>query len=82
MPVDIRNEIMPLKKVLLHRPGKEIENLTPKYLEQLLFDDIPWLEEAQKEHDVFAKILQDNGAKVIYLDDLTLDILQISSNDF
>lgn len=46
--INVTSEIKPLKKVLLHRPGKEIENLTPEYLERLLFDDIPFLEVAQK----------------------------------
>ena len=54
MGINVTSEIKPLKKVLLHRPGKEIENLTPEYLERLLFDDIPFLEVAQKEHDTFA----------------------------
>ena len=76
MGVHIRNEIMPLKKVLLHRPGKEIENLTPEYLERLLFDDIPWLEEAQKEHDAFAQVLRENGTEVVYLADLAAAVLQ------
>ncbi|MEH6944585.1 arginine deiminase [Bacillus sp. JJ722] len=75
MGVVVRNEIMPLKKVLLHRPGKEIENLTPEYLERLLFDDIPWLEKAQSEHDAMAKVLQENGVEVVYLDDLTAEVL-------
>ncbi len=44
MGINVTSEIKPLKKVLLHRPGKEIENLTPEYLERLLFDDIPFLE--------------------------------------
>ena len=37
------SEIGRLKKVLLHRPGAELENLMPEYLERLLFDDIPYL---------------------------------------
>ena len=37
------SEIGRLKKVMLHRPGKELENLMPEYLERLLFDDIPYL---------------------------------------
>lgn len=41
-------EIGPLRKVLLHRPGRELENLMPDYLERLLFDDIPYLKLAQK----------------------------------
>ena len=42
------SEIVRLKKVLLHRPGGELENLMPEYLERLLFDDIPYLKEAQQ----------------------------------
>ncbi len=37
----VTSEIGKLKKVVLHRPGYELENLTPKWLNQLLFDDIP-----------------------------------------
>lgn len=76
MGVLVRSEIQPLKKVLLHRPGFEVENLTPEYLERLLFDDIPWLEEAAKEHDAFAQILRDNGVEVVYLEDLTAEVLK------
>ena len=42
------SEIGRLKKVLLLRPGGELENLMPEYLERLLFDDIPYLKEAQQ----------------------------------
>ena len=65
--INVTSEIKPLKKVLLHRPGKEIENLTPEYLERLLFDDIPFLEVAQKEHDSFADTLRFSNA---YLDSI------------
>lgn len=60
------SEIGKLNKVLLHRPGKELEALTPGTLSRLLFDDIPYLAAAQKEHDVFAQLLRDNGVEVIY----------------
>ena len=42
-PINVKSEIAPLKKVLLHRPGAELLNLTPDTLERLLFDDIPFL---------------------------------------
>lgn len=64
------SEIGPLKKVMLHRPGRELENLMPEYLERLLFDDIPYLKVAQAEHDAFAQCLRENGAEVVYLKDL------------
>lgn len=78
--INVKSEIKPLKKVLLHRPGKELLNLTPDTLERLLFDDIPYLEVAQKEHDEFASILRDNGVEVVYLEDLMTDVLNISSD--
>jgi len=64
------SEIGRLRKVMLHRPGRELENLMPEYLERLLFDDIPYLKVAQAEHDAFAQCLRDNGADVLYLRDL------------
>ena len=59
--INVRSEIGPLKKVLLHRPGNELLNLTPDTLTRLLFDDIPFLPDAQKEHDEFANILKTNS---------------------
>ena len=60
------SEIGKLNKVLLHRPGEELESLTPATLERLLFDDIPYLKVAQEEHDRFAEVLRENGVEVIY----------------
>ncbi|WP_330409814.1 arginine deiminase, partial [Romboutsia maritimum] len=75
MGIRVTSEIKPLKKVLLHKPGEEIENLTPEYLERLLFDDIPFLEVAQKEHDAFAEILRNNGVEVVYLHELAAEVI-------
>ena len=66
------SEIGRLRRVLLHRPGGELENLMPEYLERLLFDDIPYLKEAQEEHDAFADCLRQSGVEVVYLTDLVL----------
>ena len=73
--IHVTSEIGKLKKVLLHRPGRELLNLTPDTLERLLFDDIPFLKVAQEEHDAFAKILRDNGVEVVYLEDLMAETL-------
>lgn len=69
------SEIGRLKKVMLHRPGQELENLMPEYLERLLFDDIPYLKEAQQEHDAFAECLRQCGVEVVYLTDLVVESL-------
>ena len=76
MAISVTSEIKPLKKVLLHQPGEEIENLTPEYLERLLFDDIPYLEIAREEHDIFAQVLRDNGVEVVYLHELVAEVLK------
>lgn len=73
--LNVYSEIGRLKTVLLHRPGKEIENLTPDLLDRLLFDDIPFLEIARQEHDAFADILRSNGVEVLYLEELAAEAL-------
>jgi len=75
--LNVYSEIGKLKTVLLHRPGKEIENLTPDLMDRLLFDDIPYLEVARQEHDAFAKILSDNGVEVLYLEDLAAEAIEM-----
>jgi arginine deiminase len=76
--IHVTSEIGKLKRVLLHRPGNELLNLTPDSLSRLLFDDIPYLPEAQKEHDEFAQVLRDNGVEVVYLEDLVTEALDTS----
>lgn len=74
-PIRVESEIGTLKKVLLHRPGKELEYLCPDSLSRLLFDDIPYLKAAQAEHDRFAALLRENGVEVCYLEDLAAQTL-------
>lgn len=78
--INVTSEIKPLKKVLLHRPGRELLNLTPDTLSELLFDDIPYLKVAQAEHDEFATILEDNGIEVVYLEELMAETLDLNPN--
>ncbi len=75
MPIQVRSEILPLKRVLLHRPGLELEHLVPDTLERLLFDDIPYLKGAQTEHDRFAEVLAQNNVEVVYLSELVAETL-------
>jgi arginine deiminase len=75
MAICVKSEIGKLKKVLIHRPGGELEHLTPDYLSTLLFDDIPYLKRAQLEHDSFAQTLRNCGVEVVYLCDLVTQAL-------
>lgn len=69
-PLHVISEIGKLNSVVLKRPGKEIENLTPGNMKRLLFDDIPYLKAMQEEHDAFADVLRDNDVEVLYLEKL------------
>lgn len=78
MMIHVTSEIKKLKKVLVHRPGKELLNLTPDTLGRLLFDDIPYLKVAIQEHDEFCQILRDNDIEVVYLEDLMAETLDLN----
>ncbi|RMC38740.1 arginine deiminase [Lactobacillus sp. ESL0236] len=77
--INVNSEIGKLKTVLLKRPGAEVENITPDTMENLLFDDIPYLKIAQEEHDYFAETLRKNGVETLYIDDLAVGALGQSS---
>ena len=76
--VKVFSEIGKLNKVLLHEPGEELENLTPKYLGELLFDDIPYLPLAKREHQAFANAFKKEGIEVVYLVDLVAEAIDSS----
>ena len=75
--LNVTSEIGNLKAVLLHKPGRELERLTPDHLRELLFDDIPWLRRMRVEHDEFADVLRKRGAAVYYVEELLAQVLEI-----
>ena len=70
MPLQVYSEIGRLRRVLLHRPGLEIDRMVPAMMEHLLFDDILDGEEARQEHDTFRTLLERLGVET--LDAVTL----------
>ncbi|MFF2721907.1 arginine deiminase family protein [Streptomyces sp. NPDC058011] len=64
---DISSETGRLRRVLVHRPGAELERLVPGNHRDLLFDEIPWLPAAQREHDAFTDSLRREGVTVVPL---------------
>ncbi|MFP4456744.1 MAG: arginine deiminase [Clostridia bacterium] len=71
----VESEIGTLEAVILHRPGKEMERLTPDTLKESLFEDIPWVKQMQIEHDGFAQVLEENDTKIYYVEDLLKEVL-------
>ncbi len=73
----MQSEIGELQRVLVHRPGRELERITPSNRDELLFDDILWTERAQEEHDAFTEVLADRGVHVEELQTLLGEALDV-----
>ncbi|WP_319446802.1 MULTISPECIES: arginine deiminase [unclassified Mycobacterium] len=69
------SEVGTLRVVILHRPGAELQRLTPRNNDALLFDGLPWVAKAQQEHDAFADVLRSRGVEVLLLGDLLTEAL-------
>jgi arginine deiminase len=70
------SEVGTLGVVILHRPGAELQRLTPRNNDALLFDGLPWVAKAQREHDAFADLLRSRGVEVLLLSDLLAEALK------
>lgn len=68
--IHITSETGRLRRVLLSRPGRELDSLHPFMLDEMLFRDTPFTPQAQDEHDSFSNILRECGVEVMYLRDL------------
>jgi arginine deiminase len=76
---DVRSETGRLRRVLVHRPGRELDRLTPGNAADLLFDDVVWPDIAREEHDTLVATLTRAGAEVLYLGDLLAGALCVGS---
>jgi arginine deiminase len=74
--VYIGSEINKLERVLLHRPGSELAKITIDNKDELLIDEIIWVERAASDHEAFAALLRENGVEVIYFQDCLADIME------
>lgn len=71
----VPDEISPLRRVIVHRPGPEMQRLTPDTRERFLFDEVLWLDRARAQHDEFTALLRREGAEVLELTELLQDVL-------
>ncbi len=72
------SEVGKLRKVMVHRPGLELQRLTPSNHDDLLFDDVLWVERAQYEHDQFVARMRERGVEVYLLTELLGEALAAS----
>ncbi len=77
MKLKLHSEFGTLRRVIMHRPGGEIERLTPQNSSELLFEDVPFLEAMQKEHDEFSTLIKYAAdAKVYRLRQLLMEVIK------
>ena len=74
----VHSEVGRLRKVMVHRPDLSLQRLTPSNHDELLFDDVLWVERAQHEHDQFVARMRERGVEVFLLVDLLAEALAAS----
>jgi len=72
----VDSEVGQLRTVLMHRPGLELQRITPRHSDRLLFGSLPWVSKARQEHDMLCQVLRDEGVQVLYLTELLQDCLE------
>jgi len=78
IPYGVHSEVGKLRKVIVHRPDLSLQRLTPSSHDELLFDDVLWVEQAQREHDAFVALMRGRGTEVFYVHDLLAETLAAS----
>ena len=74
----VHSEVGKLHKVMVHRPELSLQRLTPTNHDELLFDDVLWVERAQYEHDQFVEKMRGRGVEVFLFRDLLAEALAAS----
>jgi arginine deiminase len=76
MTLTLNSEYSTLKAVMMHRPGIEIDRLTPFNIKEYLYEDVRYIDEMQAEHDEFRLLIKEaTGAKIYRLHEMLTDVL-------
>jgi arginine deiminase len=78
MTFGVHSEVGRLRQVMVHRPELSLQRLTPSSHDDLLFDDVLWVERAQYEHDQFVARMRERDVEVFILQDLLGEALAAS----
>ena len=73
----VHSEVGRLRKVLVCAPGLAHRRLTPSNNDELLFDDVMWVENAQRDHADFVNKLTQRGVEVVELHALLAETMQV-----
>ena len=78
LSLGVHSETGTLRQVIVCRPGLAHRRLTPSNCDALLFDDVLWVKQAQKDHDVFVNVMLERGVEVLDVHDLLTQTLEIT----
>lgn len=76
MKLGVHSEIGKLNKVIVSRPSLAHDRLTPRNCEELLFDDVIWVEQARKDHAEFCSLMRERGVEVYDIQDLLAEAIR------
>jgi arginine deiminase len=74
----VHSEVGRLRKVLVCAPGLAHRRLTPTNSDELLFDDVMWVENAQRDHADFVNKMTQRGVEVVELHDVLAETMQVA----
>ncbi|MDR6952862.1 arginine deiminase [Ancylobacter sp. 3268] len=76
-PFGVHSEVGQLRKVMVCAPGRAHQRLTPSNCDQLLFDDVLWVDVAKRDHFDFMTKMRDRGIEVVEMHNLLTDTVAI-----
>jgi arginine deiminase len=77
LTLGVHSETGQLRQVIVCKPGLAHRRLTPSNCEDLLFDDVFWVKQARKDHDVFSDLMRGEGVEVLDTGTLLAETLDI-----
>lgn len=76
-PLGVHSEVGQLRKVLVCAPGRAHQRLTPSNCDDLLFDDVMWVDNAKRDHFDFMTKMRDRGIEVLEMHNLLAETLAV-----
>lgn len=76
-PFGVHSEVGQLRKVLVCAPGRAHQRLTPSNCDDLLFDDVLWVDNAKRDHFDFMTKMRDRGIEVVEMHNLLAETVAV-----
>jgi arginine deiminase len=76
-PFGVHSEVGQLRKVMVCAPGMAHSRLTPSNCDELLFDDVLWVDNAKRDHFDFVTKMRDRGVEVVEMHNLLAETVAV-----